>query len=771
MMNKFLTFFILFNVLTFTQIYAQITVDNNNPNDNPVFLIDNVLLGGGVVASNHSYMGDSIQIGYFDGSNSNLGLGSGIVLSTGDINLLDPNFAGFGDFIDVVPAVTDPDLLNVANSVPALIGQNFTVSSINDVAVLEFDFIPTSEDLSFKYVFGSQEYFAFENTQYNDVFGFFLSGPGITGPYSSPAGFPDGSINIATIPNSNPELPVTISSVNETTNPGFFVNNQGLETVSDADGFTTVITAEATVQCGELYHIRLAIADGSDGGLSSYVFLEENSFTSPELNITNDVGQDSSYIEVGCGTEVTLTAQPSEAGNYTYSWNNGESTQSITVGTGDYIVEVTSDANCAILSDTFHVEVINTVSLDLGNDLSVCLGDEVDLEIQSVGGNAPFNYSWSTGETSSSISVPAGTYTLDVTDANNCSAQDQITVVGVDRPTATLSGGGTICAGSDVGVPLDVVFTGLPPFNYIFENENQQFTGTSQYFNMVSNSTLNGTYNMIEVSDANCSGSAFGQAIIDTNSLPSSRIVGGDILCLGDSSLIQVEIEANAPYNLSINNGDYNVVYSGLESNVFSMYTDDPALYTVQYVEDVNGCRSERNIGNALVAIKPFKDPQILSYIDTLICPIHPAFQIESLNEGGLWFGNGLNNTGMFNPITAGVGKHWLTYSFPNNCNEIDSLLLEVGCDLQIFVPNSFSPNSDDENELFIIQGNNIIDFEITLFNRWGKQLFYSNDITNSWDGSFGGSIVPIGNYSYVLKAYGKDAQLVTKTGVVNVIK
>ena len=111
MMNKFLTFFILFNVLTFTQINAQITVDNNNPNDNPVFLIDNVLLGGGVVASNHSYMGDSIQIGYFDGSNSNLGLGSGIVLSTGDINLLDPNFAGFGDFIDVVPAVTDPDLL------------------------------------------------------------------------------------------------------------------------------------------------------------------------------------------------------------------------------------------------------------------------------------------------------------------------------------------------------------------------------------------------------------------------------------------------------------------------------------------------------------------------------------------------------------------------------------------------------------------------------------------------------------------------------------
>ena len=566
-------------------------------------------------------------------------------------------------------------------------------------------------------------------------------------------------------------MPITISSVNANVNPDFFVNNQGLETVSDADGFTTVITAEATVQCGELYHIRLAIADGSDGGLSSYVFLEENSFTSPELNITNDVGQDSSYIEVGCGTEVTLTAQPSEAGNYTYSWNNGETTQSVTVGTGDYIVEVTSDANCAILSDTFHVEVINTVSLDLGDDKSVCLGDEVQLEIQSVGGNAPFTYAWSTGETTSTISVPAGTYSLEVTDANDCTAQDQITVVGVDRPTATLSGGGTICAGSDIGVPLEIIFTGTPPFIFIYENDNQQFSDSSLFFNMFSNSTLSGNYNMVEVSDANCTGSVFGQAVIDTNSLPSSRITGGDILCLGDSSLIEIDIDANIPYSLSINNGSYNVVYDSLESNTFSMYTSNPALYTVQYVEDINGCRSKSNIGEALISLKPYKDPQILSFIDTIVCPIHEPFQLEVLNEGGLWFGNGLNNTGIFNPIYSGVGEHWLTYSFTNNCNETDSLLIEVGCDLQIFVPNTFSPNSDEENEFFIIQGNNIIDFEITLYNRWGKKMFYSNDITNSWNGSFQGSIVPTGIYSYVLRAYGRDAQMVTKTGTVNIIK
>ena len=770
-MNRFLTIFIVFNVFGFFQLQAQILIDNAAPYNNHVYLIDDVLLGGGVVASNHSYQGDSIQIGYFDGSNSNLGLGSGVVMCTGDINLLDPNFAGFGDFIDVNPPVTDPDLLNVANSVPGLIGQTFSVSSINDVAVLEFDFIPSSENLSFRYVFGSQEYFAFENTQYNDVFGFFLSGPGIAGPYSSPAGFPDGSINIATIPNSNPELPITISSVNSTLNSEFFVDNSSLATIADADGFTTVITAEATVQCGELYHIRLAIADGSDGGLSSYVFLEENSFTSPELNVTNDAGQDSSYIEVGCGTLVTLTAEPSVPGNYTYQWNNGETTQSIQVGTGDYIVEVTNDANCALLSDTFHVEVVNTVTVELGQNLEACAGEETVLEIESINGVAPYTYLWSTGETTPSISAPTGTYNLQVTDANNCDADDQVMVVEVDRPTATLTGGGTICAGSEVGVPLDFVFTGTPPFSFSYQIDNQILNEVSEYFNYVRNSSIVGNYSMIEVTDINCTGYVDGQALIDTNSLPSSKLIGGDIMCVGDSSLISIEIDANTPYDLYLHNGNYSVLYSGLNSPEFSMYTNEPALYTVQFIEDTNGCRSISNIGEALVAIKPYKNPQILTSIDTVICPIDPPFQIESLTEGGRWFGNGLNNTGLFTPIFAGVGDHWLTYSFPENCNETDSVLLTVSCELQLYIPNSFTPNSDDRNESFVLQANNLIDFEITIFNRWGKQLFYSNNIADSWDGKFKGKVVPAGNYSYVVKAYGNDGQMVTKTGNVNILK
>ena len=63
-----------------------------------------------------------------------------------------------------------------------------------------------------------------------------------------------------------------------------------MDTIADADGLTTVFTAVAVVQCGQTYHIRLAIADGSDQGLSSYVWLEAGSFKSPILNVTDNLG-------------------------------------------------------------------------------------------------------------------------------------------------------------------------------------------------------------------------------------------------------------------------------------------------------------------------------------------------------------------------------------------------------------------------------------------------------------------------------------------------
>ena len=104
-------------------LVSQIVVDNAAPYNSSVYLINDVLLSSDIQASNHNFEGDPVQLGYFDGSNSNLGLESGVVLATGNIEALE-SFIIDGDEISVDPAL-DPDLLGIANSVPPLIGQNF----------------------------------------------------------------------------------------------------------------------------------------------------------------------------------------------------------------------------------------------------------------------------------------------------------------------------------------------------------------------------------------------------------------------------------------------------------------------------------------------------------------------------------------------------------------------------------------------------------------------------------------------------------------------
>jgi hypothetical protein len=156
----------------------------------------------------------------------------------------------------------------------------------NDVSVVEFDFIATGDSLDFQYVFGSEEYDEFVGSSFNDGFGFFISGPGIDGPYTN------GALNIALIPGTN--IPVAINNLNNgMSNLGpctyceyFNHNGDGSSepyysdaTVIQSDGFTTILHASiGNLVIGEVYHIKLAIADASDSAFDSYVFLGGDSF-------------------------------------------------------------------------------------------------------------------------------------------------------------------------------------------------------------------------------------------------------------------------------------------------------------------------------------------------------------------------------------------------------------------------------------------------------------------------------------------------------------
>jgi hypothetical protein len=251
--------------------HAQLVVTNTQT---PAWLVQNILLGQGVSVSNITFNGVPAtmvteQAGEFDGTSTVLGIGQGMMLATGDVmNAIGPNNIGSSTLGGGNFGQTDPDLEVLANP-----------QVVNDAAVLEFDFIPTGDSLKFDFVFASDEYLEFVNGV-NDIFGFFLSGPGIAGPFSN------GADNIALIPGTTD--PVTINTVNDVVNPTYYtINGTGVNFPYNSnpiypqyDGFTVVITAQALVQCGQTYHIKIAIGDASDTSWDSAVFLKAGSFTS-----------------------------------------------------------------------------------------------------------------------------------------------------------------------------------------------------------------------------------------------------------------------------------------------------------------------------------------------------------------------------------------------------------------------------------------------------------------------------------------------------------
>jgi hypothetical protein len=254
------------------------------------------LVGAGVTVSNATYTGALRAAGTFSATGTSVGFNSGVVLSSGSVrNVLGPNCdTGISSENG---SLGDSDLTTLAN-----VGNPANDITTNDAAVLEFDFVATSDTISFQYVFASDEYneYVFD---FNDVFGFFLNGT-----------------NVALIPGT--QTPVSINNVNNgnstgepgnpPANPQDFVNNdfQWTNTApvdTEMDGMTIVFTATGTVTPGQTSHIKLAIADANDYALDSSVFIKGGSFTSSDATLT-PASQDFGSVAVGSSSEpITFT--------------------------------------------------------------------------------------------------------------------------------------------------------------------------------------------------------------------------------------------------------------------------------------------------------------------------------------------------------------------------------------------------------------------------------------------------------------------------------
>lgn len=282
-------------------------------------LVNNVLINSPCVSATNitwrtgTNFGSSNGIGFFQNTNTNFPMQSGVVLSTGNIlNTPGPNTSLLND--GSATWTGDADLE------ATLAAAGITMVSKN-ASVLEFDFTPISPNFSFDFIFASEEYGNFQ-CLYSDAFAFLLTNvsTGVT-------------TNLAVVPSTN--LPISVVTIRDfqynsscpSVNPQYFGSFNGgsgaANSATNFNGQTKVLTAASVLTAGVPYHIKLVIADRADPQSDSAIFLSSDSF-----NIGQDVlGQDmtlASNSALCSGTSHTISTGLS-ASNYTFVWKNGES--------------------------------------------------------------------------------------------------------------------------------------------------------------------------------------------------------------------------------------------------------------------------------------------------------------------------------------------------------------------------------------------------------------------------------------------------------------
>ena len=883
---------ILCSIFFANSLRAQIQIDTTLT---PEQLVQNVLLGNGVSVSNITFNGQAgsilnTQSGRYIGPSNFVGFDEGVVLKSGHAFQIEDNTFNPANFPYPDPEIAnDPDLV-------AISGQN-----INNCAILEFDFVPNGDSLVFRYVFASNEYPSFTCSSYNDAFGFFVSGPGISGPFTNNAE------NIALVPNSN--IPVAVNTINSGTssNPGnegncenanpnwvadsvYFVNND-LQPDGDIQfpGMTVTLSAYANVQCGETYHIKLAIGDASDGALDSGVFLEAGSFTSNsavQVNLDIPVGVTDSTLYEGCGQANLQFIRPNESTNIeetAYLDISGSAINGVDyvpalpdsvifpVGVDTVlfvltapndanfegeefahiqITNIASDCSGAVVTSDFEFKINEASPLQVsGFDgaLADC-NDEIQLFPTVTGGYGEYGYNWSSGQNTDTVTVSPGqttTYFLVVSDT--CGLNSVQTSFDVDVPTyppiQVDLGDDFEVAQCDVTVNIDpVVSGGFGAYQYSWTgNDNAisndpsltfllaqstdiqlvvtddcQATGTDNVLVTIPEVTVTAflpdvfeaesclndillpvisdggigqktyTWTVDGIEQASTSQNFFlynpamGQNVVMTaedecqNSASDSTFIPFNFPEVEIATSADTSICKNTAASLMVNvlksSGGVHIDWGQSDSTIYTVKPKGNQNFTV-VVTDTCGMRAESTINVSIRNVRADFDYEYLPYYGLALTNYSRA-----VNPTYLWdFGDEetskeLNPRHFYNDI---VPYHIvLTVTDDIGCK--DSIGLVTKPPLEIFIPTSFTPNGDGINDLFGVVGTNVYDYEIRIFDRWGKLVFHSKDISEKWNGSHQGdgyqSDAEV--YTYIIKYKGeKEEDAIEKTGSITVIR
>ena len=684
-----------------------------------------------------------------------------------------------------------------------LLSQAIQGTQTYNAAILEFDFIPYADTIRFKYVFGSDEYPEFappNNTTYNDVFGFFISGPGITG-FQNIAKLPNGAV-------------VSINNVNTITNPFYFVNNGDGNTAPynqspqyiQYDGFTKVLEAVSQVQCGQTYHLILAIADVGDGQWDSGIFLEANSLstiTPVEIDhtLSQQVFANPDWMAEGCvTTNVTLTRQSNLNQNLTIPIQlSGTATNGIDYSgipasinfppgqtTASFTIQSLTDAlveGLETLTLTFPITDpcgnITPLVLDLwiqdNQPMQViltsspitCPGDPVTINSQISGGVQPYTYQWSTGQnTGSMIFTPTTTQSVWLAVSDACTGIPAYDTILVTVPVLSPL---TIQASPDVTeicpyIPATLgvqASGGSGQYTYVW-TINNVLSGTTD--SLLVNPGSSSMY-LITVTD-NCGNTIQDSISYTILSPPLVLQMNGPFqICPGDS--VDLLVSATGGYG--------NYYYNWSTSATTPQITVAPQNTTSYFVQVSDECQTFSVTAVALVqVVKPLANFYIMSQDPMQGLPVQ--FENASYNAWSYtWaFGDG-DGSFLVNPIHTYTqpGSYEITLIATNQegCSDSITKWIEIAPERFIYLPNSFTPDGDGLNEYFYGRFIGLMSARFYIFNRWGEEIFFSDQLNFVWDATYEGIPVQDGTYTWYLIYEIEKGIYEDLSGHVNVIR
>lgn len=550
--------------------FGQLAVTPNN--DANALL--SAIIGQGVTVSNVTINCPNGGAGTFTGGGgTNLGLSSGMVLTTGSAtNTAGPNDV---DWITTNHGVSfnDADLLALEPLARF------------DPCILEFDIIPTCGTLSINYVFGSDEYMFYVNSGFNDAFGFFITGP-------NPGGGNYNALNIARI--AGPNIPVTIDNINLNNNSAYYVDNDdgtclGLPpfipfpvTCTNPyyiqyNGFTVPLTASIAVTPCVTYRMKLAIADAGDGDIDSGVF-----FAGSGVNGGGLFCQGAANLALTFTTNLTCTAPNSGTATvnptggtppYTYLWSDGQTTQTATgLSAGTYDVTVTDNA-CSSSNTNFSITLSTTgpTITFTKTDIPCNGGTTGSATVNITGGTAPTTILWSNGvTTASNPGLAAGTYDVTVTDNIGCLAIGSVTIAQASTLSATATATASACGATGTGTVSVTATGGTPPYTYLWSNGPTTAT---------QNNLAAGTYDVTVTDNAGCTFLASATVTTPTSFTLATTVTNGNCSSPNSASIDLTVTGGTAPITFAWSNAAVTEDISNLTAGT----------YTVT-VTDGNGC-------------------------------------------------------------------------------------------------------------------------------------------------------------------------------------